>query len=67
MLPRGKTTRLTAVGSRLGNALDVWPSLPAGKLTAKVVPGAKDGSASFAVKVADDAPVGVFAWRRPTG
>src|SRR4051812_35822699 len=40
VLARGKTTRLTAVGSRLGNAHDVWSSLPKGKLTAKVVEGA---------------------------
>ena len=66
VLMRGKTTRLVAIGSRLANALDVWSTLPAGKLKAKVVAGAKADSAAFDVRVAADAPVGVFGLRVAT-
>jgi hypothetical protein len=66
VLQRGKTTRLTAVGSRLANALDVWSSLPAGKLAAKVAAGNKADRAAFDVRVADDAPVGLFGLRVAT-
>jgi hypothetical protein len=64
VLQRGKTTRLTAVGARLANALDVWSSL--GKLEAKVVAGNKADRASFDVRVAADAPVGLFGLRVAT-
>ena len=64
VLQRGKTTRLTAVGSRLANALDVWSSL--GKLEAKVVSGNKADRASFDVRIAADAPVGLFGLRVAT-
>jgi hypothetical protein len=66
VLMRGKTTRLMIVGSRLANALDVWSSLAAGKLEAKVVAGGKADRAAFDVRVAADAPVGLFGLRVAT-
>ena len=66
VLMRGTTTRLTAVGSRLTNAGAVWSSLPAGMVEAKLVAGSKADSASFDVRVAADAPVGVFGLRVAT-
>ncbi len=66
VLARGKTTRLTAVGPGLAKALDLWASLPAGKLRATPVKGSKVGTAAFDVRVADDAPVGLFGLRVAT-
>src|SRR6202008_3279745 len=56
----------TAVGSRLAKALDLWTSLPAGKIKATPVAGSKSDSAVFDVRVAADAPVGVFGLRVAT-
>ena len=66
VLARGKTTRLTAVGSGLSGALDLWASLPAGKLDARPVGQGKAASAVFDVSVAADAPVGLFGLRVAT-
>jgi hypothetical protein len=63
VLQRGKVARLTAVGTRLDKALGLWASLPAGKVEAKVV---GKGQAVFDVRVADDAPVGLFGLRVAT-
>jgi hypothetical protein len=65
-LERGKTTRLTVAGSRLTRALDLWTSLPAGKVTATPVGESKADAAVFDVRVADDAPVGLFGMRVAT-
>jgi hypothetical protein len=61
----GKTTRITFVGHDLGAALDVWTSLPAGKMTAKPVESRSD-RAVFDVTVAADAPVGLCGVRVAT-
>ncbi len=66
VLMRGKTSRLTAVGSHLANASAVWSSLPTGKFEAKLVAGSKSERASFDVRVAADAPVGIFGLRVAT-
>jgi hypothetical protein len=65
-LERGKTTRLTVAGSRLTRALDLWTSLPAGKVTAVPVGESKADAAVFDVRVAADAPVGLFGVRVAT-
>jgi hypothetical protein len=65
-LERGKTTRLTVAGSQLNKALDLWTSLPGGKITATPVGDSKADVAVFDVRVADDAPVGLFGLRVAT-
>jgi hypothetical protein len=65
-LERGKTTRLTVVGACLTNALDLWTSLPPGKVKAVPVPGMKSDAAVFDVSLAADAPVGLFGLRLAT-
>jgi hypothetical protein len=65
-LERGKTTRLTVAGSQLTRALDLWTSLPPGKATATPVGAIKADAAVFDVRVADDAPVGLFGLRVAT-
>ncbi len=65
-LERGKTTRLTIVGSQLNRALDLWTSLPGGKITATPVGDSKADAAVFDVGVAADAPVGLFGLRVAT-
>src|SRR5689334_1370268 len=65
-LERGKTTRLTVAGSHLTKALDLWTSLPPGKVKATPVGDSKGDTAVFDVRLADDAPVGVFGLRVAT-
>jgi hypothetical protein len=65
-LQRGKTTRLTIVGSGLARALDLWTSLPGGKITATPVGDSKAEAAVFDVRVSADAPVGLFGLRVAT-
>jgi hypothetical protein len=66
VLAAGKVTRMTAIGSELDKALDVWTSLPVGKLKATPSGQRKAGSAVFDIKVAADAPVGLFGLRVAT-
>ena len=63
---RGRTTRVTFVGTRLTGATELWTSLPAGVVRAIPVPPARDGSVAFDLKVAADAPVGVCGVRVAT-
>jgi hypothetical protein len=66
VLERGKTTRVTLVGSQLGKAVGLWTSLPTGAVS--VIP-AKPYSANQAVldvTVAADAPVGICGLRLAT-
>ena len=65
-LERGKTSRLTLAGSNLTKSLDLWTSLPAGKIKATPVGDSKDQVAVFDIRVADDAPVGLFGLRVAT-
>lgn len=62
-LERGKTTRLSVVGSHLRQALGLWTSLPAGAVMATPIGISKDEAAMFDVRVAADAPVGLFGLR----
>src|SRR5215213_8656974 len=63
--PAGKTTRVTFVGHELGAAIDVWTSLPPGRVTARPVESRSD-RAVFDVTVAADAPVGLCGVRVAT-
>jgi hypothetical protein len=65
-LERGKTTRLILVGSHLEGATDLWSSLPDGKIKATPAGESKAGIAVFDVRVAEDAPVGLFGLRLAT-
>lgn len=62
----GKTTRVTFVGAHLGQAVDVWSSLPAGKLKATPVGGGQADRATFDVQVAADAAIGPCGLRVAT-
>jgi hypothetical protein len=62
---RGKTTRIEFVGHDLGNAIDIWHSLPAGAIRAKVVESKPD-RAVFDLEVAKDAPIGICGTRLAT-
>jgi len=65
-LSRGKTSRLTLVGSELRGATGLWTSLPAEVVTAALVEPSEQSEASFDVKVAPDAPVGLYGLRLAT-
>jgi hypothetical protein len=66
VLERGKTTRVTLVGSQLGKPVGLWTSMPAGAVTAKPVAPSSAHQAVLDVTVAGDAPVGVFGLRLAT-
>lgn len=63
---RGKTTRVTVVGSGIGKALDLWTTLPVGTLKASPAGESSAGRAVFDVTVAATAPVGVAGLRLAT-
>lgn len=63
---RGKTTRVTFVGTNLAGAVDLWSSLPAGKLKAAPVAGTEATRATIDVTVSADAPVGLCGLRIAT-
>jgi hypothetical protein len=63
---RGKTTRVSFIGTRLAGAGDVWSSLPAGKLKATPVATTEPTRATMDVTVANDAPVGLCGVRVAT-
>lgn len=65
-LPRGKTCRVTLVGSELRGATGLWTSLPAKVLTATLVEPSQESQASFDVKVDPDAPLGLYGLRLAT-
>ncbi|MBY0523804.1 MAG: PPC domain-containing protein [Gemmataceae bacterium] len=62
----GKTTRVTFIGSQLGQAMDLWSSLSAGKLKATPVGASEAGRATFDVQVAADTTVGLCGLRVAT-
>ena len=64
-LQRGKTTRCTVAGTHLQQALDLWTALPPGALRATRIDSRAD-AAVFDVRIADDAPVGLFGLRVAT-
>jgi hypothetical protein len=63
---RGKTTRVTFIGSALSQALDVWASLPAGAIKATPVGEGQAGRSVVDLQVAPDAPVGLCGLRLAT-
>jgi len=60
---RGKTTRVTAVGSGLGRVIGLWTILPPGAIKATPVGSSTPTHAALDVTVAADAPVGVCGLR----
>ena len=65
-LSRGKTNRLTFVGTELGRAMGLWTSLPPTSVEAALVESRRDDQAVFEVKVAPDAPLGIYGLRLAT-
>ena len=65
-LERGKTTRVTVVGSSLGKTIGLWTSLPAGAIKATPVGEQTGSKAVLDVSVAADSPVGICGVRLAT-
>ncbi|MFI5457684.1 MAG: hypothetical protein ACHRXM_19760 [Isosphaerales bacterium] len=66
ILSRGKTVRVTLVGSELRGATGLWTSLPATNVVATLVEPSREDRASFDVKVRPDAPLGLYGLRLAT-
>ncbi len=66
VVERGKTTRVTAVGTGFGKALGLWTSLPPGAIKTTPVGDSTPTHAVFDVTVAVDAPVGICGVRLST-
>jgi hypothetical protein len=66
VLERGKTTRVTLVGSQLGKAIGLWTSLPAGAVKATPVALSSANQAVLDVTIAGNAPVGICGVRLAT-
>ena len=66
VLQRGKTTRVTVVGSRFGKPLGLWTSLPPGAVKATPIGEQTATKAVLDVTVAADAPVGICGVRLAT-
>jgi hypothetical protein len=65
-LSRGKTIRVTLVGSELRGATGLWTSLPAKTIEAALVEPSRDDRAVFDVKVHPDSPLGIYGLRLAT-
>jgi hypothetical protein len=65
VIERGKTTRVTFIGTDLAPGLDVWHSLAKGSLTAKPI-SSESGKLVFDITASADAPVGVCGLRVAT-
>jgi hypothetical protein len=65
VLERGKTTRVTVVGTQLHNAVGWWTSLAPAGVQARPIESRED-HAVFEVRVAENAPVGLFGLRVAT-
>jgi hypothetical protein len=63
---RGKTTRVTFVGAHLGQAIDLWTTLPAGKVRTIPVDSGDATRAVLDLQVAEDVPVGLCGVRLAT-
>src|SRR6516164_4206789 len=66
VLQRGKTTRVTLVGSELGKAVGLWTGLPTGAVKAILAKPDSADLAVFEVTVAPDAPPGICGVRLAT-
>jgi hypothetical protein len=65
-LSKGHTNRIALIGEELAGATGLWTSLPANQVSATLVEPSGDGLATFDVKVAIDAPVGLYGLRVAT-
>jgi hypothetical protein len=65
-LERGKTTRVTVVGSQLGKAIGLWTSLPVAAIKATPAGEPTATRAVLDVNVSADAPVGICGVRLAT-
>jgi hypothetical protein len=65
-LARGKTGRVTLVGTELRGATGLWTSLAANDIAATLVEPSRDDQASFEVKVRPSAPLGLYGLRLAT-
>jgi hypothetical protein len=63
---RGKTTRLTLIGSELKGATSLWTSLAAKEVVATLIQPSGDERACFDVRVDRDAPLGLYGLRVAT-
>jgi hypothetical protein len=66
VLERGKTTRITVVGSRLGKATGLWSVAPSGSIRAVPVEPSSSTRAVLDVTVSADAPLGILGVRLST-
>ncbi|MSQ95782.1 MAG: hypothetical protein EXR98_14670 [Gemmataceae bacterium] len=66
VLERGKTTRVTVVGSQFGKPIGLWTSLASGAVKATPVGEQSATKAVLDIAVANDAPVGIFGVRLAT-
>ncbi len=66
VLERGKTTRVTVIGSQFGKPIGLWTSLPAGAVKATPVGEPSTSKAVLDVAIAADAPVGLCGVRLAT-
>jgi hypothetical protein len=65
-LSRGKTSRITLVGTELGGATRLWTSLPPKAVETTLIESSRDDQAVFEVKVSPDAPLGICGLRLAT-
>lgn len=66
VLERGKTTRVTLVGTQLGKAIGLWTTLPVGAVKAIPVGPPSASQSVLDVTVAGDAPIGICGVRLAT-
>src|SRR5579863_10147559 len=66
-LSRGKTNRVTLVGTELNGATGLWTSLSSKAVEATLVEPSGDHQAVFDVKVRPDAPLGLYGLRMASG
>jgi hypothetical protein len=66
VVSRGKTCRITLVGSELAGATGLWTSLSAKEITADLARPSSPDQAEFDVTVGPDAPLGLYGLRLAT-
>jgi hypothetical protein len=65
-LSRGQANRVALIGDELAGATGLWTSLPNDLVSATLVEPSRDGRVTFDVKVARDAPIGLYGLRVAT-
>ncbi len=63
---RGKTTRVSLIGSELEGATGVWSSLPGQEIEVKLVEPSRPDQATFDFTLRPDAPLGLYGLRLAT-